>query len=110
MNFNETQDKIGRFVKQKKIETSLEIRTLDLVSEVGELAKEIIKSTNYGKKDFCQTDNFTAELGDILFSVICIANKQSIDLDVCLNNTLEKYEQRYINSQRIDSGYQTLQN
>lgn len=42
------QQKVKEFVEKYNLEHSAEISTLDLVTEIGEVAKEIIKSTNYG--------------------------------------------------------------
>lgn len=42
------QQKVAEFVKKYKLKHPPEISALDLVSEIGELAKEIIKTTNYG--------------------------------------------------------------
>ena len=36
------------------------------------------------------------ELGDVLYSIITIANVFEIDLDEALNKVLEKYEKRMV--------------
>jgi len=47
----ELQEKVKEFCEVHKLECPLEFRFLDLVSELGELAKEIIKSTITVKKN-----------------------------------------------------------
>ena len=39
-------------------------RLMDIESEIGELEKEYLKSSNYGTKDFEVTDDFKEEFGD----------------------------------------------
>lgn len=65
MNTLELQQEVSRFVEKNGLETKTEIRFLDLVSEIGELSKEFLKNTDYGKKDLCITENWLLEFGDI---------------------------------------------
>jgi NTP pyrophosphatase (non-canonical NTP hydrolase) len=89
------QEKINTFCKDKNLDSTLEIKVLDLVSEVGEVSKEIIKGTDYGKKDFKITENTESEIGDVLFSLITIANQLDVDLEIALEKVLEKYQKRF---------------
>lgn len=43
-------------VKKYDLETSPELRYIDLTSEMGELGKELLKGSNYGKQDFNKTN------------------------------------------------------
>ncbi len=88
------QQAVAEFVTAHGLETSTEARLLDLVSEVGELAKEALKATGYGREAFAPTEAWADELGDTLFSLICVANGTGIDLETSLRAALEKYEQR----------------
>jgi len=88
------QNEIKQFCEKHKIECPLEFRFLDLVSELGELAKEIIKATEYGKEEFKFRQEIKIEIGDLLFSLIVLANQLNIDLEDALNLVLEKYEKR----------------
>ena len=103
MNIKELQIKVNSFIQQHNLQTDVATRMLDLVSEVGELAKELLKSTNYGKQATDLTDSFRSELGDVLFSLICIANSTNIDLQDCLNEVLQKYQQRFKDKGTIES-------
>lgn len=47
------QKKIEEFVRVHDIKCGAGERMLDLVSEVGEVSKEILKSTDYGRKHPC---------------------------------------------------------
>ena len=67
---------------------------LDLMSEVGELAKELILASNYGLKEPQFSANTELELGDCLFSLILVANALNIQLEKALEKVLAKYEKR----------------
>ena len=100
----EIQEKIKEMVKKFDLESSPEIRFIDLVSEIGELGKEILKGNGYGRKEFSKTDNLESEVGDALFSLICIANGLDIDLNEALDGVLTKYESRFSEKGNIGSG------
>lgn len=74
---------------------SIETRFIDLSSEVGELGKEILKGTDYGEKEFSNTGNLESEFGDVLFSLVSVANCAGVDLDIALAKVLKKYEDRF---------------
>lgn len=66
-----------------------------LVEEVGELSREL--NHRFGekkKKEGEAAEPIDAELGDILFVVICLANQLDVDLDDAFARVLEKYEIR----------------
>ncbi|MFT4304822.1 MAG: MazG nucleotide pyrophosphohydrolase domain-containing protein [Candidatus Woesearchaeota archaeon] len=65
-----------------------------MLSELGEVAKEILKMSNYGKKEIEYKEELKMELGDVLYSLITIANTYNIDLEEALNQVLQKYETR----------------
>jgi NTP pyrophosphatase (non-canonical NTP hydrolase) len=93
---NNLQEKIKSFCKEHNMESSTEYRLIDLISEIGETAKEILKMTNYGKNsiNLSNKDQIESELGDTLFSLIAFANTLNIDLDKALNTVLKKYQKR----------------
>ena len=101
---NSIQKKVDELIKKYNLESSVEIRFIDLISELGELGKEILKGNEYGKKDFCNTENIELEIGDTFFSLICVANGLNIDLQNALDNVLNKYENRFSNNGNIGSG------
>jgi NTP pyrophosphatase (non-canonical NTP hydrolase) len=88
------QRTVASFVEEVGIEASVHARLLDLVSEVGELSKEVLKATNYGHTSFRPPDGWTGELGDVCFSLICLANSTGVDLEAALDEALHKYRQR----------------
>lgn len=100
----EIQEEVNEMIKKYDLESSTEIRFIDLVSEIGELGKEILKGNDYGKKEFSRTDNLESEVGDVLFSLICIANGLNIDLKSALNGVMTKYNSRFSEKGNIGSG------
>ncbi len=97
------QDTVQQFMIEKDLFAPLKDRLLDFASEFGELSKELLKATDYGKADFAVTQNWKEELGDVFFSLICIANQTDCDLEVCLKQSLRKYESRFAANQTISS-------
>lgn len=66
-----------------------------LTEEVGELAREV--NLTYGEKPRATKDrdgSLAAELGDVLFIVVALANSLGVDLQETLRLTLAKYEAR----------------
>jgi NTP pyrophosphatase (non-canonical NTP hydrolase) len=88
------QEKIKLFCENNELNPPVEHRVLDTMSELGEVAKEILKMSNYGKNPIQYNSELKMELGDVLFSIITIANAFEIDLEEALNKVLKKYEKR----------------
>jgi NTP pyrophosphatase (non-canonical NTP hydrolase) len=65
-----------------------------LTEEIGELAREINDREGYKKKRVPNNDSIEMELGDALYSLICLANYYQIDLDKAFSAVLEKYTKR----------------
>lgn len=90
------QKKVKLFCEKNELNSPIEHRVLDTMSELGEVAKEILKMSNYGDRPIKYNDNLKMELGDLLYSIITIANVFDIDLDEALNEVIRKYEQRML--------------
>lgn len=72
-----------------------EYRLLDLVSEIGELSKDMLNHSKYGMEKVDLNPAFyREEMGDIYYSFLSLANELNIDLSTELNNTLDKYKKR----------------
>lgn len=103
MNLSDIQKQIFNYCKNRGLNSDVSVRIIDLVSEVGELSKEILKGTDYGNKQFEKTKGWQSEIGDVLFSLICIANETDTDLEECLKYVLNKYEERFIDKGDLGS-------
>lgn len=66
-----------------------------LMEETGELAREV--NHLYGpkkKKPEEDTRELEDELGDIIFTLCCLANSKGIDLDDAFQKVMDKYNKR----------------
>ena len=91
----EFQDKIREYIGTYQIEDNAEMRFLGLVSEVGQLSREIMAATDYGYEDIDTTDEIIEEVGDVLFSVLNLCNILGVDAAAALNATLARYKRRF---------------
>lgn len=91
------------FNKKYMKKLDINLRLLDIQSELGELSKEIIKSQDYGSKEFELTDNLIMEYGDCLYSLLSFGIENNIDPKKALQLALNKYENRFKNKGHIGS-------
>ncbi len=104
MSLPDMQRRVAEFTTRAGLDTSVPFRTLDLASETGELAKEVLKATAYGREPFAPTDGWADELADTLFALICLANSTNVDLVTALDAALAKYEGRLTGRGEAGSG------
>ncbi|TKX58450.1 nucleotide pyrophosphohydrolase [Halorubrum sp. SS7] len=97
------QDRVAAFVAEHGLETDLAYRVLDLESEVGEVAKEVATSTDYGE-DPDAAAIATDEVDDALFALLALADAADVDADAALDESLAKYESRIESSGDAGSG------
>jgi NTP pyrophosphatase (non-canonical NTP hydrolase) len=88
------QRTVASFVEEAGIAAPVEARLLDLVSEVGELSREVLEGTDYGRTPFELPEGWSAELGDVFFALVCLANDTGVDLGAALDGVLDKYRER----------------
>ena len=74
--------------------TPVYARLLDIQSEMGELNKEYLKSSDYGTGDFVLSEDFKMEYGDVIYSLLSLANELEINAEDCLDKAISKYESR----------------
>ena len=79
-------------------------RLLDIESEIGELAKEYLKGSKYGGKDFEMTEEFKEEFGDVLYAIFSLANEVGINSEECLDTALDKLKNRMEKNKNFGSG------
>jgi NTP pyrophosphatase (non-canonical NTP hydrolase) len=99
----DAQNRVSAFVDEHGLEADPAYRVLDLESEVGEVAKEVTTSTDYGSSP----DDATVapdEVGDCLFSLLALAEAADIDAEEALEVALEKYENRIETTGEAGSG------
>ena len=79
-------------------------RLLDIESEMGELAKEYLKHSKYGTKEFELDEEFQMEFGDVLYSLLSLADELNIDAEECLDRAIKKYQARIDKNKTMGSG------
>lgn len=92
----QTQQRIKEFCEKNNLSNDPQVRMLDIVSEVGEVSKEVLKMSDYGAKKPEFREELRGELGDLLFSLATLANALDIDLEEALEMVLQKYEKRLV--------------
>jgi NTP pyrophosphatase (non-canonical NTP hydrolase) len=102
MQVHEIQERAALFVQENRLEAPVAARVLDLVSEVGEVAKEVLVSSKYGHGELRASPSWCEELGDAFFSLVCVANSTGVDLERCFLEALAKYDARL--HERGDAG------
>ncbi|MFC7058600.1 MazG-like family protein [Halovenus salina] len=97
------QREVAAFIDRHDIEAPPEFRLLDVVSELGEVAKDVNESTGYGDDPSEVTVN-EDELGDALFALLALADAVDIDAQDALETALTKYESRLETQDEPGSG------
>jgi len=97
------QQRVAAFVRENDLETDPAYRLLDLVSELGEVAKDVAESTDYGDSpgDIAVHPD---EIGDTLFSLLALAEGLDVDASAALDEALAKYEGRIDETRTPSSG------
>jgi NTP pyrophosphatase (non-canonical NTP hydrolase) len=91
---NLDQKIVKDFVKKNDLDSPIEYKFIDLVSELGEIAKELNLITNYGKLMVEVSSGLLEEIGDIYYSLLILANYFRADLSVLLEKAINKYKER----------------
>jgi NTP pyrophosphatase (non-canonical NTP hydrolase) len=99
----EEQRRVAAFVTDHDLETPPAYRLLDLVSELGEVAKNATESTDYGA-DPGELALDTDEVGDVLFALLALAESADVDAGDALDEALAKYERRVAETETPGSG------
>ncbi|MFB6115712.1 MAG: MazG nucleotide pyrophosphohydrolase domain-containing protein [Candidatus Nanohalobium sp.] len=87
------QERVAEFMEDNDLGGTTAFRLLDLVSEVGEVAKDATKTSEYGESPE-DLDVKKDEIGDVLFSLLAVSNDLGIDAEEAFNDAIEKYEER----------------
>jgi len=99
----DAQRRVAAFVDSHDLDAPPAYRLLDLVSELGELAKDANASTGYGT-DPDALDLSDDEVGDALFALLALAESVDVDADDALETALDKYEGRLAETGDAGSG------
>jgi len=96
LTIKKAQQIVDKWIKTVGVRYFSELTNLaQLVEEVGEIAR--IMSRTYGDQSFKKSEEgkkLADELADVLFVLICLANKTGIDLAKALEKNIDKKTKR----------------
>jgi NTP pyrophosphatase (non-canonical NTP hydrolase) len=104
MTQNDWQRQVAEFLRRHELSRDPATHALDLVSEVGELTKELLVATDYGRRSSRLGSGALDEVGDVLYSLLALAEVCDLDADEALRRALVKYERRL--TERGEAGSQ----
>jgi NTP pyrophosphatase (non-canonical NTP hydrolase) len=90
------QAKVKEFTKIHNLTSSPAVAMLDLLSELGEVAKDILRSSDYKTDLSCKEPQAWDELGDVFYSLLTLANELNYNIDHGLDIALSKYRNRIL--------------
>jgi len=92
MTITDLQNTVDQWIKENGVRYFNELTNLAILTEeVGEVAR--IMARKYGEQSFKESDKdkeLSAELADVLFVLVCIANQTGVNLTEALEKSLEK--------------------
>lgn len=97
------QTRAVNFAQNHNFTPDPSVYALDCLSELGEVAKEILLATDYGKRPFTSSAEIGGELGDALYSLCLLAEAAHVDLETAFTETLAKYGRRWQNAGSLGS-------
>jgi len=96
ITIKEAQEIVDKWINTTGVRYFSELTSLaQLVEELGEVAR--VMSRTYGDQSFKKSEEgkkLSDELGDVLFTLICIANQTGIDLTEAFQSNIEKKTKR----------------
>ena len=99
MSLTESQRRVDQWISQFEEGYFHPLTNLArLTEEVGEFAREVNHRFGQKTKKADEAEgNLAMEMADILFVLICMANREGIDLDAAFERMMAKVEQRDAN-------------
>jgi NTP pyrophosphatase (non-canonical NTP hydrolase) len=97
------QRQVAQFLDENEMRAPPVYRLLDLAAEVGEVAADAAKSSEYGDapESLAIPED---ELGDALFALLALAEESDIDAGEALAMSLSKYDERITDTGDAGSG------
>lgn len=96
--------RVSEFNDEHDLSMAPEHRLLDLESETGELAKELLRASEYGAGEFEATEAFEDEFGDVYYSLLSLTDECGIDPEDALESSMGKYRERFESEGSVGSG------
>lgn len=93
MSLDDAQRRVAAFTDEHSLDAPPAYRLLDLSAEVGEMAADAAKSSDYGRDPAALSVSID-EYGDALFALLALGVELDIDAEAALAESIEKYESR----------------
>ncbi|MHA1519049.1 MAG: nucleotide pyrophosphohydrolase [Promethearchaeota archaeon] len=96
-NIKQLQQDVDKFIQEFGGYWSPLSMLASIMEELGEISREINALEKFKPRKDLNTnprDKLQDEIGDCLFSLICLANSYEIDLDSALKSVIDKYRKR----------------
>ena len=92
----EAQEFVDKFVKERNWQTPLSDILIHMIEEFGEVARNVLKMKNYGGQHTSDSEHdITAELADLFYLLLKLANETKIDLNKAFDEKMEKNAKRF---------------
>src|SRR4028119_838823 len=86
---------LKEFVARHHLETQPAFSLLDIMSELGEVAKELLKATDYGRQPGSpEAERMRDEIGDLMFGVAYLSTLYNVDPEAAMWESVRKFERR----------------
>lgn len=91
---HEVQEKVKAFAKEHNMQNDPQWHALNIVSDMGGLSKEILKSTDHGRRDPAHNPRIDKEIGHVFFNLLMLANEYEVDITHEIEKTLKNYNKK----------------
>jgi len=97
--FDQYQKEVEEIVRKFNFNWSKYVQYIHLIEEVGELGealtvKEGDRKSGSGEKAHADHGNIEEEFGDVLFTLMELANKYNISLTEVIEDTFKRYQKK----------------
>ena len=83
------------FIAQHHLETQPAYSLLDIMSELGEVAKELLQGTDYGRSPGeADPGRMQEKIGDLMFAVAYLSTLYDVDPEAAMWESVRKFERR----------------
>lgn len=99
LTLKNAQKIVKEWIESKGSKWSAYAEYCHLVEEVGELGEALTvqqgeRQPGSGEKGLADHHDMDEEIGDVLFSILVMANRLGIDAEACFNTTIERYNKK----------------
>jgi len=98
------QERVAQILRTYSIRNDVRSRLMDVMSELGEVSKDMLKATDYGAVTPDSYASLGQELGDVYFALLALVQACDVDLEQALKQVCIKYEQRMEHKGEMSSG------